>query len=76
MSIVTSGIPGMLTFNRKDQEYGGGGSGVYFSYWLIQRLSASHTPSLELPVSVLYISVPIGCLLMILYYIEEFTQKK
>jgi TRAP-type C4-dicarboxylate transport system permease small subunit len=49
---------------------------VYYSYWLIRTLSASHTPSLELPVSVLYVSVPIGCLLMIVYYLEEFTQKK
>lgn len=49
---------------------------IYYSYWLIQRLSASHTPSLELPISVLYISVPLGCLLMIAYYIEELTQKK
>ncbi len=38
--------------------------------------SPASTPSLELPVSVLYISVPLGCLLMIAYYVEEFTQKK
>lgn len=49
---------------------------IYYSYWLIQKLSAAHTPSLEVPVSVLYISVPIGCLLMIVYYVEEFTQRK
>jgi TRAP-type C4-dicarboxylate transport system permease small subunit len=49
---------------------------IYYSYWLIQKLSASHTPSLELPISFVYLSVPIGCLLMVVYYLEEFTQKK